>query len=317
MSGCRMCLTPRLIEPTDAVVRVMRAAMCGSDLWAYRDGGRRSRGGGWDTSLLASSRPPAPSRDCQPAMLWWLRFCGPTAPVSSAVRACRASARREALGLGRLRRRPGRGGTCSVGRRHAGRAAGRRGRPADATLLTLSDVMGTGHHAAVAAESGQLHGRGRRRRRGRAVRGDCCQSGWAPSGSSPWAATRCVPPSGRSSVPPMPSPSAARGGRRVRELTGGQGAHAVLEAVGPEQSIVTALEIARPGGAVGCVGVPDTTRRPPALSSGTSPAWPVARHPCAPTSTSCYPTCSKDGSTPVASSTVPARSTTCRPATAR
>ena len=43
---------------------------------------------------------------------------------------------------------------------------------------------------------------------------------------------------------------------RVRELTGGLGAHSVLECVGHEQSMLTALGIARPGGAVGRVGVP-------------------------------------------------------------
>jgi threonine dehydrogenase-like Zn-dependent dehydrogenase len=48
---------------------------------------------------------------------------------------------------------------------------------------------------------------------------------------------------------------------RVRELTEGLGAHSVLECVGLEQAVDTALEIARPGGAVGRVGVPehDTT----------------------------------------------------------
>src|SRR5207247_426273 len=43
---------------------------------------------------------------------------------------------------------------------------------------------------------------------------------------------------------------------RVRELTDGFGAHSVLECVGLEQSELTAIEIARPGGAVGRVGVP-------------------------------------------------------------
>jgi threonine dehydrogenase-like Zn-dependent dehydrogenase len=42
----------------------------------------------------------------------------------------------------------------------------------------------------------------------------------------------------------------------VRELTGGHGAHAVLEAVGTEESMRTAISIARDGGAVGYVGVP-------------------------------------------------------------
>jgi threonine dehydrogenase-like Zn-dependent dehydrogenase len=43
---------------------------------------------------------------------------------------------------------------------------------------------------------------------------------------------------------------------RVRELSDGFGVHSVLECVGLEQSMLTALSIARPGGAVGRVGVP-------------------------------------------------------------
>ena len=42
----------------------------------------------------------------------------------------------------------------------------------------------------------------------------------------------------------------------VRELTGGHGAHAVIEAVGTEQSMRTAMAVTRDGGAVGYVGVP-------------------------------------------------------------
>jgi threonine dehydrogenase-like Zn-dependent dehydrogenase len=43
---------------------------------------------------------------------------------------------------------------------------------------------------------------------------------------------------------------------RVRELTRGFGVHSVLECVGLEQAMHTAVNIARPGGAVGRVGVP-------------------------------------------------------------
>jgi threonine dehydrogenase-like Zn-dependent dehydrogenase len=49
---------------------------------------------------------------------------------------------------------------------------------------------------------------------------------------------------------------------RVRELTDGFGAHSVLECVGLEQSMLTALSIARPGGAVGRVGVPQDETMP-------------------------------------------------------
>src|SRR5438067_1448428 len=49
---------------------------------------------------------------------------------------------------------------------------------------------------------------------------------------------------------------------RVRGLTDGFGVHSVLECVGLEQSELTAIEIARPGGAVGRVGVPQDEKIP-------------------------------------------------------
>jgi threonine dehydrogenase-like Zn-dependent dehydrogenase len=49
---------------------------------------------------------------------------------------------------------------------------------------------------------------------------------------------------------------------RVRELTGGFGAHSVLECVGHGASMQTAIGIARPGGAVGRVGVPQEETMP-------------------------------------------------------
>jgi threonine dehydrogenase-like Zn-dependent dehydrogenase len=49
---------------------------------------------------------------------------------------------------------------------------------------------------------------------------------------------------------------------RVRELTGGVGVHSILECVGLAQSMSVALSIARPGGAVGRVGVPQDETMP-------------------------------------------------------
>src|SRR5256886_16792448 len=49
---------------------------------------------------------------------------------------------------------------------------------------------------------------------------------------------------------------------RVHELTDGFGVHSVLECVGLEQSTLTAISIARPGGAVGRVGVPQDEEMP-------------------------------------------------------
>jgi threonine dehydrogenase-like Zn-dependent dehydrogenase len=53
----------------------------------------------------------------------------------------------------------------------------------------------------------------------------------------------------------------------VRELTGGFGVHSVLECVGLEESMRTAIGIARPGGSVGRVGVPQGETIPASLSA--------------------------------------------------
>jgi threonine dehydrogenase-like Zn-dependent dehydrogenase len=131
------------------------------------------------------------------------------------------------------------------------------------SLLTLSDVMGTGHHAAVVAKAGPG--------KSVAVVGDGAVGlcgviaakrlgadqiiilGRHPDRialAKEFGATDVVSERGEEAV------------ARVRELTGGFGAHSVLECVGLEQSELTAIEIARPGGAVGRVGVPQGEKLP-------------------------------------------------------
>jgi threonine dehydrogenase-like Zn-dependent dehydrogenase len=64
----------------------------------------------------------------------------------------------------------------------------------------------------------------------------------------------------------------------VRELTGGFGVHSVLECVGLNESMLTAISIARPGGAVGRVGVPQHELMPasqPAIFNNVT-----VRRPC-------------------------------------
>ena len=101
---------------------------------------------------------------------------------------------------------------------------------------------------------------------------------------------------------------------RVRELTA-HGAHSVLECVGLEQAVETALAIARPGGAIGRVGVPehDTT------STGTA-FWKNASIAGGPAPVRAYTELLSDvlegRSSRVVSSTAPGRSRTCRTATA-
>src|SRR6185369_2018445 len=133
------------------------------------------------------------------------------------------------------------------------------------SLLTLSDVMGTGHHAALAARVGPgktvavvgdgavgLCGVIAARRLGAE---QIIILGRHPDRialARDFGATDVVSERGEEAV------------ERVRELTGGLGAHSVLECVGYEQATITALSIARPGGAVGRVGVPQDEAIPAA-----------------------------------------------------
>ena len=85
---------------------------------------------------------------------------------------------------------------------------------------------------------------------------------------------------------------------RVLALTGGRGVHSVLECVGTEQSMNDAVAIARPGGAIGRVGVPHY-EGVAALPTFTRTSW-LAAVPlrCGRTSTSSSPTCSRAESSP-------------------
>jgi threonine dehydrogenase-like Zn-dependent dehydrogenase len=125
------------------------------------------------------------------------------------------------------------------------------------SLLTLSDVMGTGHHAALAARVGAgriaavvgdgavgLCGVIAARRLGAE---QVIMLGRHPDRlalARDFGATDIVSERGEEAI------------ERVRELTGGLGAHSVLECVGYEQSTITALSIVRAGGAIGRVGLP-------------------------------------------------------------
>src|SRR5881628_1841312 len=136
------------------------------------------------------------------------------------------------------------------------------------SLLTLSDVMGTGHHAAVVAKVAP----GKRV----AVVGDGAVGLCGVIAAKRLGAEQIVilgrhadrialaREFGATDVVSERGPEAIE---RVKELTGGHGVDAVLECVGLDQSMQTAIEIARPGGAVGRVGVPQHEAMPGAQAS--------------------------------------------------
>ena len=262
---------PAVQRPTDALVRVTAACVCGSDLWPYRGVAEtstsRSRIGhefvgvvedvgsrgvdavGPVTSSIAPFALSATTPACTAATACTRRAC--TAPGG-------AGRTRTGLpidaGQGEAVRVPMADGTLVA---VPGSATGRTTRCSRA-LLTLSDVMGTGHHAALSAGVGHgLHRRRRRRRRGGPVRRARRSSARRGARSSPcrgtrtgrrWRATSARPTSSRSGAPD--------GVAAVEELLGGIGADAVLECVGTKESMQQAIEAARPGGRVGYVGVP-------------------------------------------------------------
>jgi threonine dehydrogenase-like Zn-dependent dehydrogenase len=130
-------------------------------------------------------------------------------------------------------------------------------------LITLSDVTGTGHHAAVAANVGPGKAVGvvgdgavglcgviaaRRLRAEQIIM--LGRHADRIALAREFGATDVVTERGEEAV------------ERVRELTDGFGVHSVLECVGLEESMLTAVDIARPGGAVGRVGVPQEETMP-------------------------------------------------------
>ncbi len=260
----------RLIEPTDALVTVTRAAVCGSDLWPYRtmehsDTGRRMGHEfiGVVEAVGADVQTVKAGNLVVSPFLWSDGTCV----------FCREGLQSECLHGGRYGF-----GDVDGGQGEAVRVPQAEGTlvvlPVGAddalmpSLLTLSDVMGTGHHAAVAAQVGPG--------KTAAVVGDgavgLCGVIAAKRlgaeriillGSYPdrialgteFGATDVVSERGDEAV------------ERVRELTNGLGAHSVLECVGLEQSTLTALHITRPGGAVGRVGLPQEDSVPDAIAT--------------------------------------------------
>ncbi|MFL5944256.1 MAG: zinc-binding dehydrogenase, partial [Gaiellaceae bacterium] len=259
----------RLVDPTDAVVAVTRSAICGSDLWPYK-----------------SMQPN------ETGQRMGHEFIGVVEDVGSEVRTMKK---------GDLVVSPfvWSDGTCFFCRQglhvsclHGGRYGhdgvdGGQGEAvrvpqADGTLvvlpvseddalmpslLTLADVMSTGHHAALAAQVGPG--------RSVAVVGDGAVGLCGVIASRRLGAERVIllgrnaervalgQEFGASEVVGERGDEAVE---RVRELTDGLGVDSVLECVGLQQAVVTALQLARAGGAVGWVGVPEEESVPAGIA---------------------------------------------------
>ncbi|WP_457031275.1 zinc-dependent alcohol dehydrogenase family protein [Kitasatospora sp. P5_F3] len=252
---------PRIERPTDAVVRVLNACICGSDLWAYRGVAARQPGQRIGHEFLGVveevGREVAGVKagDLVVAPFVWsdgvCDFCREGLQTSCPHGGFWGEVGSDG-GQGEAVRVPFADGTLV---KLPQEAVGDD--KLMASLLALSDVMSTGHHAAVSAGvrpgatvavvgdgavglcgvlAAHRLGAGRIIALGRhQARTDIARA---------FGATDVVAERGEAAI------------EAVRELTGGQGAHAVLEAVGTEESMRTAISITRDGGGVGYVGVP-------------------------------------------------------------
>jgi threonine dehydrogenase-like Zn-dependent dehydrogenase len=247
---------PVLREPTDAVVRVLLSCICGSDLWPYG-------------SLPESEHGRRMGHE----------FLGVVEEVGADVSGLRAGD----VVIAPFVWSDGTCDFCRQGLQTSCRHGGQWGHDLDGgqgeavrvpqaqgtlvkvpvgedsallpSLLTLSDVFCTGHHAAVTARVDP--------RTSVTVIGDGAVGLSAVLAAKRLGAEQIVLMGRHRARTDLGREFGAtdvvaerddEGIERVRELTGGDGTHAVLECVGTEQAIGTSLRIVRDGGVVSRVG---------------------------------------------------------------
>ena len=246
---------PRVVEPTDAVLKVEVACVCGSDLWPFRG--------------IAPVTEPRPMGH---------EYVGTVVEVGEKVKNvkvgdfvvgsfCTSDNTCEICESG-FQSRCANGGFMGDTQAQYTRVpladgtlvAVPGGKPEDpdvvASLLAASDVLGTGWFGAVAAQAGP----------GKtiAVVGDGAVGLSAVLAAKALGAERVIAFSRHEDRAALAREFGAdvviaergeEGAAKVKELTGGYGAHGVVEAVGNQLSMNQAIASCRPGGHVGYVGV--------------------------------------------------------------
>lgn len=256
---------PVLREPTDAVVRVLRSCICGSDLWPYgsrpatEEGDRIGHEFLGVVEDLGSEVSGLKAGDVVLAPFVWsdntCDFCREGLQTS-----CRHGGLWGADGVdggqGEAVRVPQAQGTLV-------KLPVDEDSPLLPSLLTLSDVFCTGHHCAVTAEVEP--------RTSVTVIGDGAVGLSAVLAAKRLGAERILL-MGRHEVrtalgqefgaTDVIAERGEEGIERVRELTGGDGTHTVLECVGTRPALETAFGVVRDGGVVSRVGAPQYTEAP-------------------------------------------------------
>jgi threonine dehydrogenase-like Zn-dependent dehydrogenase len=252
---------PAIVEPTDAIVRVVFGCVCGSDLWYYRGESPHAIGsiGHEFIGIVEDIGPAVNGVTPGDLVIAPFVYCDMSCPH------CLAGVTSHCVV----------GGSFGNGEIDGGQGEAVRvplagsslvpvpGSPSDhseqtlRSLLALSDVMCTGHHAAVCGrvEKGDTV----------AVVGDGAVGLSAVLASKRLGAERIIALSRNPARQQVAREFGAtdilaeRGDdaiAAVLELTDGIGVDAALECVGTGQSMATALAISRPGSTVGAVGAP-------------------------------------------------------------
>lgn len=251
---------PSIESPDQAVVRVELSCVCGSDLWPYR--GENEITPGQTIGHEAIGVVEAVGADVttvRPGDFVIVPFCH----SDNTCPHCRAGVQSACRNLGFTT--SGQGEYALV---HCadGSLVSTRDRPDEAlwpALLTLSDVMATGWHAAVSA--GVAAG-GTVVVVGDGAVGLCGVLAASTMGAETIIAmSRHAPRQAvaeRFGATHVIAERGKEGAARVKDLTEGVGADAVLECVGTGDAMRTAVSVARPGSRVGFVGVPHGVELP-------------------------------------------------------
>ncbi|MBF0688526.1 MAG: zinc-dependent alcohol dehydrogenase family protein [Cellulomonas sp.] len=253
---------PTIVEPTDAVIRITATCICGSDLWPYRGADRvdRAKMGheyvGVVEEVGSAVRTVKPGDfvvgsfvisdgTCEICRAGFPSSCVHRVFVDGAI-GTQAEKARIPFADGTLVATPGQPDADLVPH-----------------LLAASDVLGTGWYAAVAANAGP----------GRtvAVVGDGAVGLMGVLAARQLGAERVIAMSRHADRQELARHFGATdvveergdaGVARIKELTGGLGAHSVIEAVGSQESMTQAIGAARPGGNLGFVGVSHDVQLP-------------------------------------------------------
>jgi threonine dehydrogenase-like Zn-dependent dehydrogenase len=249
---------PSIVESTDAIVRVVLACVCGSDLWYYRGDSDFEPGpiGHEFVGVVEETGADVYNLSKGDFVIAPFAFSDGSCPncQNGVTTAClnggffpmngdggQGEAVRVPLAETTLVPVPGSGHPDEMMR----------------SLLTLSDVMATGHHAAVCAgvKPGQTV----------AVVGDGAVGLCGVLAAKRLGAERIIALSRHADRQALARAFGAtevvaeRGDAAVaaiKEMTDGVGVDATLECVGTGQAMQTAIDIARAGSTVGFVGVP-------------------------------------------------------------